>query len=114
MADRLVLGKRRVRGAGKRKRQFGHFPHHWIFLGQDRGPTIGESVTGRRLVLTGTRILSPLRRSRFGLRNHALFHDTGFQPLADQSHNARIADSMFNEPHQPLVAETVENFRCFA
>jgi len=38
----------------------------------------------------------------------AVSRDAGFQPLANQPQNARIADAAFDKPNQPFVADAVE------
>jgi hypothetical protein len=34
----------------------------------------------------------------------SIFQDTCFQPAPDQADQARITDSMFDKPKQPIVA----------
>jgi hypothetical protein len=40
--------------------------------------------------------------------NLSIFHNARFQPAPDQADQARISNSMFNKPEQPLVIETPE------
>ena len=40
--------------------------------------------------------------------HRSVFQDTRFQPAPDQADQARITDSMFDKPEQPLMAETAE------
>ena len=51
---------------------------------------------------------SALRGSLFVRMYLSVFQNTCFQPAPDQADQARITDSMFDKPEQPLVAETPE------
>jgi hypothetical protein len=51
---------------------------------------------------------STLRGSLLARMDLSIFQHARFQPAPDQADQARIADSMFDEPKHPLVVETSE------
>src|ERR1700757_2899693 len=51
---------------------------------------------------------SALWRSLFARMHRSVFQDTRFQPAPDQVDRARITDSMFDKPEDPIMIETSE------
>src|ERR1035437_2577842 len=51
---------------------------------------------------------STLRSSLFIRMDLSIFHNARFQPAPDQADQARVSNSMFNKPEQPIVVETPE------
>ena len=51
---------------------------------------------------------SALRGSLFARMDRSVFQDARFQPAPDQTDQARITDSMLDEPENPVVTETPE------
>ena len=51
---------------------------------------------------------SALWRSLFARMHRSVFQDTRFQPAPDQADQARITDSMFDKPEDPIMIETPE------
>ena len=40
--------------------------------------------------------------------SYTVLHHTRLQPLADQAQHAPVANTVFDEPHHPIVADVVE------
>jgi hypothetical protein len=56
---------------------------------------------------------STLRGSLLARMNHSIFQHARFQPAPDQADQARITDSMFDKPEDPIMIETPELVRKF-
>ena len=51
---------------------------------------------------------SPLRRAFLRIHHDAAVEDASAKPLADEPENLRVADSKLQHPHQPLMAQVIE------
>jgi len=84
-----------------------------LTTGMALSPPLSPEVEHKMLVDIGQqrRGNCPLRRAC--LRSHKLscFHHACLQPLADKAIYTTVADAVFNETHQPLVTDSVEESR---